>query len=289
METKSRVKPAENAAPAERGAAHTQVRDKQSLQTEDDRPGEEPGGAAMSLVGHLSELRKRIIICISVFVVALCFCLYNAEWFTNLLISRGSQFTFVYIAPAELLMSYIRVAFIGGFIFTFPVIVYHVWQFIRPGLLRKEKLGFGLLMTLGIGLFCVGVYFAFAVVLPILLAFFAGLDSSHTVTAMVSIQEYISYVVSTLVTFGIVFECPIVLISLVALDLVRPKTLQKNFKFVVLIVLVVGAIITPPDITSQILVAVPLLALFELSVLFSQVLFARRLKRLEAEERAAEH
>lgn len=259
-----------------------------------ERPDQLHGGRApsprggerrtMSLLGHLDELRRRLIVTALFFVattmLALCWC----EPFTNILLSLGSHFTFVYIAPAELMMTYIQVAFLGGLVATVPVIAYHLWQFLRPGLRQREKLAFGLLMTVGLGLFALGVAFAFVVVLPILLAFFAGLNTSQTVTSMVSIQQYISYLTSTMVTFGVIFETPVVLISLVGLDLVRPKTLQKNFKYVVLVVLVVAAIITPPDVTSQILVAVPLLLLFQGSVLLSSIIFRRRIRRREQEE-----
>ena len=242
-------------------------------------------GATMSLMGHLKELRSRLMVCAAVFVAAIAFCLWRAEWFTDLLLSRGHHFTFVYIAPAELLMSYIRVSLIGGVVITAPVIIYEVWRFVQPGLRRRERIGFLLVMTVGVVLFCCGVLFAYAIVLPILLTFFYNLDTTQTVTAMVSVQEYISYVVSTMLTFGIVFECPVVLVSLTALGLVKPKTLQKNFKYVVLIILTVAAVITPPDVTSQILVALPLMLLFELSVVVSQILFRRRLRREEEQEK----
>jgi len=240
----------------------------------------------MSLVGHLSELRNRLIFCLVAFLAATAVSLYYAEWFTDLLISLGDQFSFVYIAPAELMLSYFRVAFVGGTVAALPVIVYHVWQFIRPGLKKKEKLGAGIVMTFGLGLFALGACFAFSVVIPILLGFYARLDTTHTVTAMVSIQEYISYVLSTMTTFGIIFECPIVILTLVAIGIIKPATLQKNFKYVVLIVAAVAAIITPPDVTSQILVAVPLLLLLEVSILASAVLFRKRLARAAAEEKA---
>lgn len=82
--------------------------------------------------------------------------------------------------------------------------------------------------------------------LPILLGFFARLNTSGTVTAMVSVQEYVSYVISTMLIFGVIFETPIVLVALTGVGLVKPKTLQKNFKYVVLIILIVAAVITPP-------------------------------------------
>lgn len=240
----------------------------------------------MSLLGHLTELRKRLIICLACFLISFSACLSQAEWFTQLLLSRGEQFAFVYIAPTELFMSYIRIALVGGVVATIPVIGYHTWKFVRPGLRDKECVVVFLVMTVGLLLFALGAFFAFAVVLPILLNFFARLDTTGTVTAMVSIQEYIGYVLSTMITFGIVFETPIILMLLTAAGAVRPKTLQKNFKYVVLSILVVSAVITPPDVTSQILMAVPLMVLFYLSILLCRLLFRRKLAQAEREEHA---
>lgn len=251
---------------------------------EEDNEDEEVQGGRMTLLEHLTELRKRLMACVVCLLVSFSLCLSRAEWFTDLLLTRGKQFSFVYIAPAELLMSYIRIALAGGVVITVPVIVYHVWKFVKPGLRRVERLGFSLVLTMGLVLFCLGALFAFAIVLPILLGFFARLDTTNTVTAMVSVQEYISYVISTMLTFGVIFETPIVMIALTSIGLVKPKTLKKNFKYAVLVILTVSAIITPPDVTSQILVAVPLMVLFYASILLCQLLFRRKLARAEAEE-----
>ena len=118
-------------------------------------------------------------------------------------------------------------------------------------------------------------------VLPILLGFFARLNTSGTVTAMVSVQEYVSYVISTMLIFGVIFETPIVLVALTGVGLVKPKTLQKNFKYVVLIILIVAAVITPPDVTSQVLVAIPLMILFYASIILCKILFRRKLAEQE--------
>ena len=232
-----------------------------------------PQGGRMSLLAHLNELRRRLTIC--------AVCLSQAEWFTNLLLSRGENFSFVYIAPAELMMTYVRISLVGGVVIIIPVIIYHIWRFLQPGLKRAEQMGFNLIITVGLLLFCLGALFAFTIVLPILLGFFARLNTSGTVTAMVSVQEYVSYVISTMLIFGVIFETPIVLVALTGVGLVKPKTLQKNFKYVVLIILIVAAVITPPDVTSQVLVAIPLMILFYASIILCKILFRRKLAEQE--------
>ena len=240
-----------------------------------------PQGGRMSLLAHLNELRRRLPICAVCFLVGVALCLSQAEWFTNLRLSRGENFSFVYIAPAELMMTYVRISLVGGVVIIIPVIIYHIWRFLQPGLKRAEQMGFNLIITVGLLLFCLGALFAFTIVLPILLGFFARLNTSGTVTAMVSVQEYVSYVISTMLIFGVIFETPIVLVALTGVGLVKPKTLQKNFKYVVLIILIVAAVITPPDVTSQVLVAIPLMILFYASIILCKILFRRKLAEQE--------
>lgn len=260
--------------------------DEEEYEDEDDEEEEDdtPKGGKMTIMAHLTELRKRLFACVACFLVAFTLCMSRSEWFTDLLLTRGSQFSFVYISPAELLMTYIRIALIGGVVVTVPVIIFEIWKFLSPGLRKREQLGFFVVMAFGLALFVLGALFAFAIVLPILLAFFARLETTNTVQAMVSVEEYVNYVVSNMVTFGIIFETPIVVLTLTGIGLVKPKTLQKNFKYMVLIILTVAAIITPPDVTSQILVALPLMLLFYGSIVLSQIVFRRKLAQREREE-----
>ena len=250
----------------------------------DEEDEEEVTGGTMSLTEHLAELRSRLISCLVVFFIAFALALWQASPLTALILSRGKQFSFVYISPAELMMNYIRIALVGGVVAAVPVIIYQVWQFLQPGLRRKEKRFVLLILTLGLGLFILGAVFAFEIALPIILDFFARLDTTDTVHAMVSVQEFISYFLTTMITFGVIFECPILVTSLVGVGLVTPNTLQSYFKYVVLIIFTLGAVITPPDVTSQILVSVPLMALYEISILLSRVIFARRLREEAQEE-----
>ena len=106
-----------------------------------------PQGGRMSLLAHLNELRRRLTICAVCFLVGVALCLSQAEWFTNLLLSRGENFSFVYIAPAELMMTYVRISLVGGVVIIIPVIIYHIWRFLQPGLKRAEQMGFIILSS----------------------------------------------------------------------------------------------------------------------------------------------
>ena len=233
----------------------------------------------MSLVSHLEEFRKRLVACIRGFFAAVLLCLGQAAWLTERLMEKAQGFQFVYIAPTELVLSYVRLALTGGVSLACPVMLYQIWGFIRPGLTRRERQSCFVILTFGMLLFLIGAAFAFEIVLPITLLFFAGMNAGQTISPMVSIESYISFVSTTLVTFGIVFELPVVVIMLTRIGLLNPAMLRKNRKYVILAVFVLAAFITPPDVTSQILVAFPMLFLFEISLLLSRILFRKRLKR----------
>ena len=260
-----------------------ELEEDEAYEDDEDEEDDTPKGGRMTILDHLAELRKRLLVCALTFLIAVIACMSRAEWFVNQMLTRGDQFSFVYISPPELLMTYVRVSIIGGVVVAVPVIIYQVWRFLSPGLRKREQIGFFAIMTLGLCLFVLGAVFSFAIVLPILLAFFARLETANTVQAMVSVEEYVSYVVSNMVTFGIIFETPIVVVTLTGIGIVKPNFLKKNFKYVILLILVVAAIITPPDITSQLLVGVPLMVLFYASILLSQLIFRRKLAR-EREE-----
>lgn len=242
------------------------------------------GDCRMSLVSHLEEFRRRLMTCIVCFFAAMFLCLGRAEWMTERLMEKAVGFQFVYIAPAELVLSYIRLALIGGAALACPVILYQCWSFIRPGLMKKERQACFVVLTFGLLLFIVGAAFAFEIVLPITLLFFVGLNPGQSIAPMVSIESYISFMSTTLVTFGVIFELPIVVLMLTKIGILNPEMLRKNRKYVILAVFAVAAFITPPDVTSQILVAFPMLLLFEISLSLSGILFRRKLKNRKNEE-----
>ncbi|MBS7526387.1 twin-arginine translocase subunit TatC [Fusibacter paucivorans] len=236
----------------------------------------------MSIITHLAEFRRRLIACLVVFAVTFCVSFYYAEWIVDHLRALGENFSFIYISPTELMLSYIRIAVIAGIVISFPVIGYNLWRFLCPGLTVKEKMGFFAILTFGVVLFVAGASFCYAIVMPLALKFLGGINMDGSIMPMVSIQNYLSFVLSMLITFGIVFELPIVTILLTKIGLLNPLFLKKNRKYVFLLTFVVAAIITPPDITTQILVALPMMVLFEISIALCSILFRKRLKNMSS-------
>lgn len=237
-----------------------------------------------SLINHLGELRRRLVMCIVTFVIAMLVCLFFSEPLVKNLMGLGDKFTFVYISPTELMLSYLRIALVGGIVFAFPMLGYQLWRFMCPGLTAKEKQACFGILTLGVLLFVCGAVFCYMIVLPIALTFLAGINTDGTISAMVSIESYMTFVITMLVTFGVVFELPIVTILLTQIGILNPRFMRRNRKYVILIIFILAAIITPPDVTTQVLVAFPMMALFEISIMICSVLFRKKLEAQEAAE-----
>lgn len=233
----------------------------------------------MSLVDHLDEFRSRLIISVITFVAAAAGCLYFVEFFVGLILGLAEGYTLISITPTEVVVEYMKIALITGAVISSPMIVYQLWGFIRPGMKKNErKVIFWALMA-GLVFFIAGVVFAYIGMLPLTLIFLQGIDTSQTISPMVSLSSFIGFVLSTLFTFGLVFEMPVVVVLLTQLGILKPEWLIKSRKVAIVIIFVIAAVLTPPDIMSQLLIGVPMLLLYELSVLACRVIVRRKNRR----------
>ena len=231
-----------------------------------------PDGS-MALTGHLKELRNRLVFCLVVLLAGFGVCLSFASRLVTMLTDMGKayRYIYVYIAPQELLMVYFSIALIGAIVIAFPFISYHVYAFCSPGLNRREK--FFVLGTLlfGTAFFCLGVLFAYFINVPFMLRFLIQFSSGVSVSASISIREYVSFLLTVFVVFGAVFELPVVSVLLTLLGLLRAEWMVKGRKVMIVAIFFVAAVITPPDIVSQIMVSIPMIGLYELSVLLCRL------------------
>ena len=232
----------------------------------------------MPLTGHLRELRRRVLVCVVLLVLVFMLCLSAAPRIVTLLTDMGERYSYVYvyIAPQELLLVYMNVALVGALVLCFPLLAYEVYAFCSPGLTGRERrytLG-----ALGAGALCflAGVAFAYFISLPFMLRFLIQFTTQVNVSASISIEQYISFLLTVFVIFGLVFELPVVSVLLTALGLVRAEWLMKGRRVMIVVIFLLAAIITPPDVVSQIMVAVPMLALYELSIFLSRLVGKRR-------------
>ena len=243
-----------------------------------------PDGS-MSLSGHLRELRNRILVVLAVFIIGVVVCFSSASPSVELLTGLGEDFgyQFVYIRPQELLMVYFTISLLGAFVLSLPVTAYEIFSFCSPGLKQLEKSMMLLGMIFGTVFFVVGVLFAYFITVPFMLRFLISFSSDVAVTASISIQEYMSFLLMVFTIFGVIFELPVLSVILTALGVVRPSWLVKARRPMIVAIFFVAAIITPPDIVSQIMVAIPIVALYEFSILLSRLVYkAKRKKEAEA-------
>ena len=169
----------------------------------------------------------------------------------------------------------------AGFIIGFPYVLYEMWKFISPGLYEKERKyskGFILIASL---LFFLGVLFGYYVVAPLSINFLGSYKVSEEVFNDIDLASYISTVRAAVLACGIIFELPIIIYFLTKVGLVTPEVLRKYRKVALVIVLILSAIITPPDVASQIIVAVPVLILYQISIYISKVVLKREAKRAQ--------
>lgn len=243
----------------------------------------------MGVVDHIREFRNRLFVIIIAFVAALLLCFSYAGPIVDVLqIPAGELYNFVYLAPAEVLMQYVKVSLICGLALSSPVIMYELLAFASPGLKRSEKSFLIAVLMLGLVFFIVGVIFAYYVMVPFMLKFFSDINVNDTVSAQVSLESYLTFVIKQLGLMGVVFEIPVVTLLLTQMGFLKPEWLKKGRRVIIVLVFIIAAIITPPDVVSQVMTAVPMLILFEISIFFSSFIVKRKEKTAAKKKAKAE-
>ena len=222
----------------------------------------------LTLIGHLDELRKRLVYSSIVLLVAVMVCYNFSETVVKDIIGVAPDIEFVFIAPAELLLSYVKIAVIGGFVIAAPFLILQLWLFVSPGLKKTEKRTIAVSLFIGGIFFVIGVAFSYMVILPIMLKFFMGFQIEE-IKEMISFENYLNFVIRTLLSFGLIFELPIIMVILTKFRILKVKFLKMNRKYFILVIFVIAAILTPPDVITQTLLAAPMLLLFEVGIIFS--------------------
>ena len=230
----------------------------------------------LPLTSHLQELRKRLILSFIAIGVGFGLCYAFADSIFDILAApllnvmpKGGSL--IFISVAEAFFTYMKVAFIASVILTSPFLLYQIWAFVAPGLYQKEK-KYVIPFVLGGSLFfAVGVLFGYFVAIPVGFKFLLGY-ATDVIKPMPSMKEYLSFSIKFLLAFGLVFEFPVVLVLLAKIGIIDAKMLARQRKYAILLIFVVAAAVTPsPDLISQVIMALPLMALYELSILLSRI------------------
>ena len=256
-----------------------------------------PDEAAMTFWEHLDELRGRLIRSVLAVLIASTACWLVKEQLLLLLTSPfidawnegalADKPALHFPAPAALFISYVKLALIGGFVLALPVLLYQLWAFIAPGLYSSEKRLAIPFVVCSTALFAGGAYFCWRIAAPMAFQYLLGFsgqigDHALNITPTVMIGDYIEFVGRMLIAFGAVFELPVLIFFLSLAGVVNHLQLIKFARYFVVIAFVVGAVITPPDIMSQFLLAVPLCLLYVLSIGIAWLVDKSRRKKLEA-------
>ena len=239
------------------------------LETEDKIP----------FTAHLEELRKRLITCFVAvgvgFAISYGFKEKLFQILTRPLITVMKEGeTLIYTGLPEAFFTFLKVSFLSGLMLASPVIIYQFWMFVAPGLYDREKRLLIPVVLLSSVFFIGGALFGYFIVFPFGFDFFLGF-ATETIRPMPSMKEYLSFSAKLLLAFGLVFELPLVITFLARLGIVSVAFLKKNRKYAVLLFFVGAAILTPPDVVTQVMMALPLMLLYEVSIIGARI-FGRK-------------
>ena len=242
-------------------------------------PNDEPG-LEQPFISHLIELRDRLLrMVVAVFVVFLCLFPFANDIYTftakPLMARLPEGSTMIATEVASPFLTPFKLTLVVAVFLSMPYILYQFWGFVAPGLYRREKQLVTPLLVSSVALFYLGMLFAYFVVFPLIFAFLTG-TAPEGVSVMTDISHYLSFVLTLFFAFGVAFEVPIATILLVWMGVVKPEDLVDKRPYIIVGAFVVGMFLTPPDVFSQTLLAVPMWLLFEAGVFFSRVLLRRR-------------
>lgn len=245
----------------------------------------------LPFTAHLEELRKRLIVCfIAVgigFVISYGFKEYLFQILINPLVKvMQPGDSLIFTGLPEAFFTYLKVAFLAGLMLAAPVIIYEFWIFVAPGLYDKEKRLMLPIVFLSTFFFIGGALFGYFLVFPWGFKFFLGF-ATETIRPMPSMKEYLGFSAKLLLAFGLVFELPLVITFLARLGVVSVDFLKKNRKYALLLFFVGAAVLTPPDIVTQIMMALPLMLLYEISIIGARIFGKKKMEEDTAAEESA--
>jgi len=229
----------------------------------------------LPFTGHLDELRKRLITCFIAigigFVASYAFKDKLFAILVNPLVSvMEAGDTLIFTGLPEAFFTYLKVALLSGIMLAAPVIIYQFWMFVTPGLYKKERRILIPIVFLSSVFFIGGSLFGYFIVFPWGFKFFLGF-ATETIRPLPSMKEYLSFSAKLLLAFGLVFELPLVLTFLARIGIVSVDFLKKNRKYALLLFFAGAAILTPPDVVTQVMMALPLMVLYEISIIGAKV------------------
>lgn len=236
----------------------------------------------MGFLDHIIELRSTIIWILAAWLGSSIVLWFFSGYLLDFLLSTIPVESLYFNAPVEAFMARLKLSFITGALIAFPFAIFRVWLFISPGLFAREKRVVIPIILPSAVLFYTGALFAYWVMIPIVLGFLLKFGTAM-LEPLISVTKYFEFVARMCFAFGVVFQLPLAIIFLTWIGVVSPRTLLRQWRWAIVLIFVTGAVLTPPDPASQLLMAIPLVVLFLGSVLLS-LIFEKRRKVREAGE-----
>lgn len=251
-------------------------------QTPDPTPDPTP------LITHLKELKKRLGIAIITFILGVLVLMNFSEVVfefisTPIRDALPPNTPLIFLNAPDVFFTYLKIALVLSLFATAPITFYQLWAFVAPGLYKNERRAFLGYFVSSLLLMLSGAAFAFYIVFPLIFEFFLGF-STDLIQAMPAIKEYLTLVLKLLFAFGMSFQIPIIIMLLVRMDLVGIQGLKAKRRYVVVWAFIFAAILTPPDIISQTLLALPMLLLYEVGIVIAKFSLKKSSEKKEADE-----
>ena len=260
-----------------------------------DKDSSEIEASRAPLITHLIELRSRLVRALIAIVIAFLVCFFFAGHIYNVLLwpyvkaaaLHGQTAKLIYTAPQEYFLTQVKVALFGALFIAFPVIAQQIYKFVAPGLYKTERRAFLPYLIATPILFVMGGMVVFFILMPLALRFFLSLQQTGSadtasIEALFKVSDYLSLVETLILAFGVVFQLPVVLTLLARVGIVSSDMLKKGRRYAIVCAFIVAAVLTPPDVISQIGLALPTLILYEASIIS-----VRTVERNKAREEAA--
>ncbi|MFM8678402.1 MAG: twin-arginine translocase subunit TatC [Alphaproteobacteria bacterium] len=252
-----------------------------AAEEENDGP---PGDKKMPLIDHLIELRQRLIWSALAFFVAFVVCYVFHKQIFSILVAPMNSLPhpegrrMIFTAPTEAFFTYVKLAAWGAVCVSFPIVAGQLWKFVAPGLYQNEKSAFLPFLVATPFMFALGAAFLYFLILPYGLQFFASFEIPRDAGGAVPIQfeakmnEYLSFVMALILAFGISFELPVLLVLLCRVGILTPAQLAAKRRYAIVALVTFAAIVTPPDVFSQLALAIPMYVLYEAAIVIARLL-----------------